>query len=92
MFFHYRKVAQKGEITVGFSRGQIPYWFFQSGIHYLLKTVLYDCGDVMSDFKLRCFVQAHASEVCALTSVVSKEGSFVAGFADSTVSLWVPKT
>jgi len=45
-----------------------------------------------ADFKLRCCVKVHDSEVRALTTVVSSEGSFVSGSADSTIRLWIPKT
>jgi len=44
-----------------------------------------------ADFKLRCCVKVHDPEVCVLTSVPSREGSFVTGCRDSTVSLWIPK-
>lgn len=45
-----------------------------------------------ADFKLRCCVRVRDSDVRALTSVVSREGSFLSGFTDSKVSLWSPKT
>ena len=45
-----------------------------------------------ADFKLKCCVKIHDSEVRVLSPVVANEGSFVSGTTDSTFCLWSPKT